>query len=482
MSESIDDEVARWLALPQPTVAKLSEGAWEPAGAQVVALAELEPERARFEREIREFVSRSSKEQATSVVTLAIDPDLGPEAFTIDIGDDIGVVAGSTEGIFRATRQLLHNMRAQGFVPQGHIESAPAVPERGFHLDAARKYYSPQWIRDLITQLADLGINSLQWHFSEHEGLRLESESGTIPQSTETISREEARELLEHAKSLHVRVVPSLDMPGHLTAMLAERPDLQMDVDPDDGRNLKALDISNPEALGYALSAIDDYLELFEDSAHWNLGADEFVDFTKMEKYPQLDAHAKAHLGPDATGFDLLTDFVNQVAQHVTAKGKTPRVWNDGMFRSDLVTLDPSVEVCWWTNWNEEMRPVSDALQAGHNVLNFDDELLYYVLRNDDWYTLPTARAIWEQDWHPGLFSTRPGREQEVTPPYPTQLLGAHLSVWSDFAGVQTQEEVAQGVSGPVAAVAERAWNAGSSLTLEEFEELRQLLGRERAN
>lgn len=471
------DESTRWLALPQPSNILLTGGTWNSSSVQILADRDLQAEATRIETELdRHATPSESTDDTTRTVRLALDRGMAPEAFSIAVTDDISIKAGSPEGVFRATRQLLHNLRAQGAVPRGLVESTPCVSERGFHLDAARKYYSPDWICNLITLLADVGVNRFQWHFSEHEGLRLQSNTSGLPHSQPAINRSEAQRIIAHAENLHVQVIPSLDMPGHMSAALSQRPDLRIEVDPGDVRNQQALDISHPEAFDFALRVIDDYLDVFPSSTHWNLGADEFVDFTRMEDYPELLAHARAQIAPDATGFDLLTGFVNQVARYLQSRGKTVRVWNDGMLRATHVELDPGVEVCWWTNWHEAMRPVGAHVEAGHNVINFNDSLFYYVLGEKAGYTYPTSERIWAADWHPGVFSSRVNRPDEISAPYTTQLLGAYFSVWSDAPEAQEQDEVAAGVAKPVSAMAERAWNAGSHLTHDEFQALHEKL------
>ena len=51
------------------------------------------------------------------------------------------------------------------------------VEERIFMLDCARKYYTPNWIKRLIVELAAAGYNALSIHFSEDIGMRLESKT-----------------------------------------------------------------------------------------------------------------------------------------------------------------------------------------------------------------------------------------------------------------------------------------------------------------
>lgn len=361
---------------------------------------------------------------------------------------------------------------ADGTLPRKDDTPTPAIAERGFHLDAARKFFPAPWIHDLLERMAQLELNAFQWHFSENEGVRLESIAFPETVSEQFITRDEAREIIAHARELGITVVPSLDMPGHLRQTLGTRPELRLPAGRDGADTRHALDVTNPAARDFARRLVDDYADLFSGSTHWNLGGDEFVDFGRIEDYPALSDEAHRRFGPTATGFDLLTDFVNEIADHVAGLGFIPRAWNDGLLRSEFVTLDPRVEIAWWTNWHPGMRPLSEALEAGHRVINFDDKQWYYVVGETS-YLHPTAERAWATGWHPGSFPRLTDRSaQEIPRPYSEQLLGAYLSLWCDAPDDETIEEIAERISLPLAAFAERCWNGGSSLTYRQFVDL----------
>ena len=62
-------------------------------------------------------------------------------------------------------------------MPDGTIVDYPGTNERAFHLDAARKWWGTDWIESLVKDLSYQGFNKLQFHFSENEGFRVESET-----------------------------------------------------------------------------------------------------------------------------------------------------------------------------------------------------------------------------------------------------------------------------------------------------------------
>ena len=465
---------ARWAAIPQPTTVLLTAGGWSPAGMRV------EADDPAFAREAArlagELAALGISNGGDAIIRLRRDDRHG-ESFELEVGADIEVSAGNAVGVFRATRQLLHNLRAQGGVPHGRVSSAPVVAERGFHLDAARKHFPAAWIIDLLHALADVGITTFQWHVSENEGYRIGSDAFPEIVSDAHVTRAEAIAVADAAADLHIDLVPSLDLPGHLRHVLSVHPEHRL---PASGglSTDHALDITSAEAVDFARALIDDVAALFPRSTHWHLGGDEFVDFARIDEYPALAVAATERFGPQGTGFDLLTGFVNDIAAHLRDKGFAPRVWNDGMLRSETVPLDPDLVLTWWTNWHAQMEPLAAAVEAGHPLVNFHDALFYYVLGEKAGYAYPTSARIWDADWHPGLFPALPGGvRQEIVPPYPSRLLGASFSVWSDDAVTQTPGEVADGIRRPLRAMAERAWNGGSALSHDEFREIDEAIG-----
>ncbi|GAA3937546.1 family 20 glycosylhydrolase [Microbacterium soli] len=465
-----------WFGLPRPAEVLPGSGRWQASAVRVTADdPQLTGEAARFARELADLGIGYGDEATVRLVRGRAG--VSSESFFIDVDDDITIVVATAAGAFRATRQLLHNLRARRFVPRARVRSSPSVPERGLHLDAARKHYPAEWIAHLLHTLADVGINALQWHVSENEGFRVGSAAFPEIVSPEHISRTDAVRLADLAADLHIDLIPSLDMPGHLRHVLAQHPRLRL---PPTGDPLDdaALNITDPAAVAFALALIDDVAALFPHSRRWHLGGDEFIDLTRTHEHELLRRTAHERLGPSASGFDLLTDFVNRVAAHLRGRGLAPRVWNDGMLRGEAVELDADVALTWWTNWHPAMQPLQRAVRTGRELVNFNDGLLYHVLGEKAGYRYPTAERIWGADWHPGLFPALPdGTRQELPAPYPAQLRGAFFSVWSDDPQAQTAHDVMRGIRRPLRAMAERSWNGGSTLSLAEFTELEERIG-----
>ncbi|MFD5889145.1 glycoside hydrolase family 20 protein [Streptomyces sp. NPDC060334] len=380
-----------------------------------------------------------------------------PESYTLTVGDGRVRVTGPDEaGVFYGTRTLKQEIRTAGKAPEGTVRDAPAKPQRGLNLDIARKNFTPDWIEDRLREMGDLKLNQLGLHFSDDQAFRIESTSHPEIVSTPHLTKADVRRITALAARLHITVVPEIDSPGHLGAVLRAHPDLQLrDVR---GRPVKgAVDISNPASAKLVDELLREYIPLFPGGA-WHLGADEYQALVVKDpqaSFPQLAAAARQRYGPSARVQDLAAGWLNDRAAVVRPSGKTLKAWNDGFFAGGVVPAAKDLQVEYWTGKELGARPPLAYLREGRKVVNLNDEYLYYVLGQPNDFAYPTGRRIYEQ-WTPlVLRGTTP-----VPASYDDQILGGRLAVWADLAGSQTQAQVAEGIRLPLAAVSQKLWDS----------------------
>ncbi|MEU9800153.1 glycoside hydrolase family 20 protein [Streptomyces sp. NPDC051000] len=380
-----------------------------------------------------------------------------PESYTLTVGDGRVRITGPDEaGVFYGTRTLKQEIRTAGKAPEGMVRDAPAKPQRGLNLDIARKNFTPDWIEDRLREMGDLKLNQLGLHFSDDQAFRIESTSHPEIVSTPHLTKADVRRITALAARLHITVVPEIDSPGHLGAVLRAHPDLQLrDVR---GRPVKgAVDISNPASAKLVDELLREYIPLFPGGA-WHLGADEYQALVVKDpqaSFPQLAAAARQRYGPSARVQDLAAGWLNDRAAVVRPSGKTLKAWNDGFFAGGVVPAAKDLQVEYWTGKELGARPPLDHLREGRKVVNLNDEYLYYVLGEPNDFVYPTGRRIYEQ-WTPlVLRGTTP-----VPASYDDQILGGRLAVWADLAGSQTQAQVAEGIRLPLAAVSQKLWDS----------------------
>jgi len=257
-------------------------------------------------------------------------------------------------------------------------------------------------------------------------------------------------------------------MPGHMTAALAQHPELQL-TDLAGNRQPDKLDVTLDAARAFAGQLVDEEMALF-GGPYWHVGADEYLGVASTpadyDRYPQLQAYAQAKYGPSANGHDAVQDFVNLLGDRIAAAGKTMRVWSDGISGGSAVPLRAGAVVEWWENLHSPT-PAELAAQ-GHPVLDVGWWPLYYVTGGPLRDLRTSERDMYEQ-WQPWRFegpytarwiTGRADPPPQELPRRDPHLLGATEAVWNDDPASP------QGAPAPLAAglaprlriVAQKTW------------------------
>lgn len=395
------------------------------------------------------------------------------QAYTIEVADSITVTAGTAQGIYYGALSVSQYMKAQGCMAKGTYSDWPDVAGRALHLDIARKYLPKDWIIETVKSAAAYKINEVELHFSENEGFRIECETDPAIMSDEYLTKDEVREIIAVAKQYFVEIVPSFDSPGHLLKVLSVHPEYQL-VDVDGYRSAKTLDITNPKAVDYMKSLLDEYAELFKDCKYFNIGGDESfgwgnIDRMHFSAWKVLENHAKASYGDAANAHDSFVAYINDIAAHMEAKGFTVRAWNDGLMRrrgqAKVQSISTSVDICYWSDSSSlSASKVELFLSHGSPVYNVNEEYMYYVLKED--FEQPDAELIFDE-WNAGVFC---GSKVSLDN-FGEKIRGAYFCIWCDRADTQTPEQITEGTFASLRAMAVKSWNSNPQITFPEFEE-----------
>ena len=381
------------------------------------------------------------------------------EGYAVAAGAVTDLTAQSERAVIYGLRTILEALDGGGLA-YGRVVDYPRTRERGFHLDAGRKFYTKEWIISRIRDMSRNRMNVLWFHFSENEGFRIASDRHPEIPSLYHLTKDEVREIIRAANSYRIDINPALDCPGHLGQALQEHPRWRLNREMAEPL-WSALDITRQDARDFLLELVDEYAELFAGSRVFHIGGDEFIDFNHFEQFPEMTAYAREHLGPECGGVDVYVDFLNQVIAHVRAKGFQARVWNDGLFRPDLeehVRLDKDVQIAFWSNWDKGMAPLKAFLDRGYQVVNYHSEYLYYILLIRKDYTDPDPEKILTE-WSPKIFPTHPTEGEQVIPAeYDGQFMGCCYSIWSDWPDLQSEEEVDRRSRDSLRAFGVRCW------------------------
>ncbi|MGM0124096.1 hexosaminidase [Enterococcus sp. AZ194] len=377
------------------------------------------------------------------------------ESFTISWNKpEIEIRSSSMNGLFYGFLEA----QKKGERKEEKVTYTPQMKERALMLDMGRKFYTKEWLFSLIEQMSRLKLNTLQLHFSDNEGFRIESESYPEIVSEHYLTKQEIREIIFHANKHYIQIIPELDTPGHLKNFLSKYPQWRLNRvgEPNEYLDHRALDITNPKAISAIDRLLYEYFDLFKESRYFHIGADEFIDFDSFHEYPSLQTAAKKKYGEKATGIELYIEYTNQLIKKTATAGFSPRVWSDGFLRknqSSIVPLSKEVQITFWTRWNQNMASVSEYIKEGYEVLNFNDNYFYFVLGEAAGYIYPTAEKI-NKEWQPTLFA----QNQWVTEEELAKVVGSSFAVWADRPEALSQNQVMEKLLAPLEAYAEKLW------------------------
>ncbi|MGW0552627.1 beta-N-acetylhexosaminidase [Streptomyces sp. NPDC002926] len=276
------------------------------------------------------------------------DQGLGEEGYRLESSrGSVTLTARKPAGLFHAVqtlRQLLpasvekdSQQKGPWKVAGGTITDTPRYAYRGAMLDVSRHFFTVDQVKRYIDQLALYKINKLHLHLSDDQGWRIAVDSwprlATYGGSTQVgggrgghYTKKDYKEILDHAASRYLEVVPEIDMPGHTNAALASYAELNCSgVAPPlyTGTDVgfSSLCVPKPVTYGFVddvireLAALTpgEYLHIGGDEAHSTSHAD-YVAF--MDKVQPI----VARYGKTVVGWHQLTGAA-------PAKGALAQYW-----------------------------------------------------------------------------------------------------------------------------------------------------------
>jgi len=383
------------------------------------------------------------------------DSQLDDEGYTLHVGASISVTAPTEAGVFYGTRTLLQMFRAGKVVPGGTARDWPAYADRGLMLDTAAKFFPLPWLESEVRYMAYFKLNVLHLHLGDAQAFRLQSADHPELTAPQHYSKADIKALVDLGARYHVRIVPEIDMPGHMDEILAKHPDLALKNAVSPGSKLVA-DLANPAAYTLMRQIIEEYLPLFPGK-YWDAGTDEYL--SDYSHQPGLLAYARAHYGQNATAADAYHGFVNWVDALVRADGKTLRIWNDSVAGDGVVRVNKDVIVEYWRHTGAQLDPKQLA-DAGYQVLNASWTPTYYVLSAGDTGDKPNPKAIYTS-WNPTRFQDSGTDAPVILNRIEAKAVrGADINVWCDVPEAENLQQIRDGLADPLLALAQKTWGS----------------------
>ena len=248
--------------IPMPAEVSVSEGAYSVAGKAFF----LDP---RLDNASQDAIWRfkDALEAATGRtcplgkgdIQFLLNPELAPEQYTVQVNKDGVVVEASALNGFVYACETLKQMlpaaiyggkkaKAHWVLPYVSIQDQPRFAYRGMHLDVSRHFWSVDEVKRYLDVMTVYKLNRLHWHLTDDQGWRAEIKAypklmevsawrnGTVIKkdwgSNDGIryggfyTQEEMKEVVAYAAARGITVIPEVDLPGHMVAVLAAYPEL----------------------------------------------------------------------------------------------------------------------------------------------------------------------------------------------------------------------------------------------------------------
>lgn len=271
-----------------------------------------------------------------------------------------------------------------------------------FHLDAGRKYFSVDQIKDIIDIMAANDYNTLELAVG-NDGMRflLDDMSVTVNGTaynsddvkagiqegnktycdcgTNELTQAEMDTIIEYANSKGISIIPLINSPGHMDAILTAANKVTKTVCSYNG-SARTIDVTNATAVNFTLALVNKYIQYFAEKGCtvFNMGCDEYAN----------DIYSSGSMGfgnlVSSGQYNYFIDYVNDMAAQVQNAGMTAMAFNDGFYfngNTSSGNFDTDIAVAFWSSGWQGYKSMSaiDLAAKGHKIINTNGDW-YYIL------------------------------------------------------------------------------------------------------
>ena len=327
-------------------------------------------------------------------------------------------------------------------------------------LDCGRKYYSVDSIEKIIDNASAAGFNYIQLAVG-NDGLRfllddmslnVNGTKYTSKQVSDAIhagnekyydfdvdelTQSEMNTIITYAKTKGMGVIPCVNTPGHMDAILSAATSLT-------GTNCsysgsaRTIDVTNATAVAFTQALLQKYINYFAGKGcqYFNMGADEYAN----------DKYGSGSMGfgnlQSSGKYSSYVDYVNTVDNMIQAAGMTAMAFNDGIYFNNNTssgTFNTDIVVCYWSNgWSGYTpMPASKLDSMGFKLINTNGSY-YWVLGKTDAQCDAAKASNFDKTAFPGGTVSNP--------------VGSMFCIWADYPGAETEESVISKTAATIAA------------------------------
>lgn len=453
-----------------------------------------EPEAKKLEAIIKNEWKTNGKTQ--TLITLTDDPKLlaqhGHEAYQLTIeANSININAASNSAHFYAIqtlRQLAHTDPKFTRIPHLIITDYPRFAYRGLMLDEARHFMGKKYVKHLLRAMAAHKLNRFHWHLTDDQAWRIEikaypnltkigatrGEGTKIPtpdwdktKKTDPngppysghYTQEDIKEIVAYAKTLHIEILPEIDLPGHSFAFGAAYPETLPKTDQDTGKGVhgysnNVLSVVREENYKMLDTIFGEITEIFP-YPYIHVGGDE-VNVNAWKASPEHRDFMRENGFNDP--HQLQNMFMIRLEKILKTHKRTMMGWNEIMHGGNLTT---DTGVMAWINLNAGI----SAAKKGHPTILAPGPHCYFDMKypghseTGHWWAgiVSTEKAY---NWNPLL-------PEQLTPEQQKNILGIQCALWTAF--VPTPKIADYRLFPRACATAEVAWTPQAKRDYDNF-------------
>lgn len=250
------------------------------------------------------------------------------------------------------------------------------------------------------------------------------SEWITYNPSVNALTQTEMDTIIKHAQSKGIEIVPMLNTPGHMHAVLAAMSELGISGNLQVSGKPGCLNLENTVAVSFTKELVSKYVKYFADNGcnFFNAAMDEYSSWE-----------------------NVFYNYANDIISIITGNNMTPRMFNDAL-RSNNTISNSNVQVCYWFYGND-CYPVDQITQ--YQLINANHDY-YYVSTNENWnlykegYTFVGEynEDTWinkAKQFNNNTFNYGRGFGTHVNNP-----VGSMFCIWCNTPGKNTETQIAQ--------------------------------------
>jgi hexosaminidase len=413
--------------IPEPVSLRQGEGAFAISDHTPLIISSDNPELAAMANQANGWISvltgftlplTGKTTSPDGSIQLLLNPGLNTpdndEGYTLSVTQQgVKIQARKTAGIFyglQTLRQLLQFAADEGKqpfrLPVLEITDYPRFKWRGLMLDVSRHFFSKEFVKKYIDDMARYKFNIFHWHLTDDQGWRIEIKSFPRltaigawrvprtgkwwsfdpPQKNEKATyggyytQEDIKEIVAYAAERHITIVPEIDVPGHSLAAIAAYPYLSATgyiypVNPGSEFYNKEDNTLNPadERVYAFLDKVFTEIAALFPGEYIHIGGDECTKHFWQHSAVVQDFMKKQGI---PTEHELQSYFIKRVEKILKTKKKKMIGWDEILEGG----LAPDATVMSWRGIQGGM----DAAKQGHQVIFTPNSNTYLDLYQGD--------------------------------------------------------------------------------------------------